>query len=338
MSEKTVEKPAGKLILFNHSRNPYHLGKNADGSQRIFAVGESIECIDQAEYDMLKNYKGVGTTQQVAPSLQAHVSKLESEKAALTDEVEALRKQLEKFKAQFNREFSYGPSLAQVQDNDIQRAINETSIAFNPGLWDGTTPLGSTTELNIVYLYVSAHFLALNVQGAGGLSSVNRGRGVKSAGGGTIQSKSVGSVSVTYVIPEDIQNSPILGQFMRTDFGQKYLTLLTPRLVGNVGLVSGQSFSPAVFNTVIQPLQITTLTLAGGTHSIAYSQTLKATGGIGQYTWSKVSGTFPTGLTLAALTGIISGTPSVIGTYYFEMLVTDVMGNTAAMNYQVVIA
>ncbi len=242
------------------------------------------------------------------------------------------------FKAQFTREFVYGASLDKVQDNDIQRAINEASIAFNPGLWDGATPLGSTTELNIVYLYLSAHFMTLNIQGAGGLSSVNRGRGVKSAGGGTIQSKSVGSVSVTYVIPEDIQNSPILGQFMRTDFGQKYLTLLTPRLVGNVALVSGQAFSPAVFNSVIAPLQINTHSLAGGTHNVSYAATVNATGGIGQYTWTIASGSLPTGLTIAALTGIISGTPTVAGTYYFEVQVMDIMGNTAVMNYQVVIA
>ena len=242
------------------------------------------------------------------------------------------------FKAQFNREFVYGTSLDTVQDADIQRSINEASVTFNPELWDGQTALGSTTELNIVYLYVCAHYMVLNIQGAGGLSSVNKGRGVKSSGGGTIQTKSIGSVSLTYVIPEDIQNSPLLGQFMRTDFGQKYLCLLWPRLVGNVALVSGQSYSPAVFNTVIAPLQITTTTIAGGTHNVAYSQTIQATGGVGQYTWTKQSGTLPTGLSLGALTGIVSGTPTVAGTYYFEVLVTDVMGSTAFMNYQVIIA
>ncbi len=242
------------------------------------------------------------------------------------------------FKSQFNREFAYGTSLANVQDNDIQRAINEASIAFNPGLWDGTTPLGQTTELNIAYLYLAAHYMTLNIQGAGGLSSVNFGRGVKSTGGGTIQTKSVGSVSIAYAIPEDVSKSPILGQYMRTDFGQKYLTLIAPRLVGNVGIVSGQSFSPAVFNTVIAPLQITTLSVAGGTHSVPYAATIVGTGGVGEYSWTIASGSLPTGLTLAIKTGVISGTPSVAGTYYFRVLCTDIMANTAEMNYQVVIA
>lgn len=245
---------------------------------------------------------------------------------------------VDNFKAQFNREFVYGTSLATVQDVDIQRAINETSISFNPGLWDGVTPLGTTTELNIAYLYLAAHYMTLNIQGAGGLSSINRGRGVKSSGGGTIQSKSVGPLSITYAIPEDVAKSPILGQYMRTDFGQKYLALLAPRLVGNVAVVSGVSFSPAVFNTVVAPLQITTTSIPGGTHSVAYSTTLHATGGVGQYTWTKPSGTLPTGLTLGINSGVLSGTPSVAGTYYFEVLVTDIMGNTSTMNYQVVIA
>lgn len=100
MSDKakdTAEKPAVKLILFNHGKNPFYLGKNADGSKRIFKMGESIECKDQKEYDMLRGYKGVGTAKQVAPSLQAHVSNLESQVAAKNDEIELLKTQLEKF-------------------------------------------------------------------------------------------------------------------------------------------------------------------------------------------------------------------------------------------------
>ncbi len=243
------------------------------------------------------------------------------------------------FKAQFNREFAYGTSLAAVQDNDIQRAINETSVSFNPGLWDGVTMLGSTTEQNIAYLYLAAHYMTLNIQGAGGLSSVNRGRGLKSSGGGTIQTKSVGSVSVTYVIPEDVQNSPILGQYMRTDFGQKYLALIAPRLVGNVGIVSGASFSPAAFNTIVPQLSITTTSMPNGVHLIPYPRTpILATGGFGQYTWTVSSGSLPTSLTLASGTGIVSGTPSLAGTYNFTILVTDILGNTSKMIYQVVIA
>ncbi len=99
MAEKSQDKSAEKLVLFNHGRNPFDLGKNPDGSRRMFNVGESMECIDKAEYDRLKAYKGVGTTQQIAPSLQAHVLQLEAEKAALKEEVESLRERAEKLDA-----------------------------------------------------------------------------------------------------------------------------------------------------------------------------------------------------------------------------------------------
>ncbi len=145
-------------------------------------------------------------------------------------------------------------------------------------------------------------------------------------------------MSVAYAIPEDVAKSPILGQYMRTDFGQKYLALLAPRLVGNVAIVSGQSFNPAAFNSVIAPLQITTLSLPGGTHAVSYAATMAATGGVGQYAWTKTSGTLPPGLALNATLGTLTGTPTLAGTYYFQVTVTDIMGNTAEMNYQVIIA
>ncbi len=97
MAEKT-EKSVEKLILFNHSRNPYNLGKNEDGSVRWFKVGESIECKDKAEYDMLRNYKGVSTTKQVSPNLAAHVQSLNDQIAELKEKNAALEKQNEKFK------------------------------------------------------------------------------------------------------------------------------------------------------------------------------------------------------------------------------------------------
>lgn len=50
---------------------------------------------------------------------------------------------------------------------------------------------------------------------------------------------------------------------------------------------------------------------------------LLATGGSKPYTWSIVGGALPTGLTLNAAGGTISGTPSAAGTYNFMLRVTD---------------
>jgi Putative Ig domain/Protein of unknown function (DUF4054) len=247
------------------------------------------------------------------------------------------------FKAQFpsTRVFLYGTGPGTVMDSDIQNALNIAYIDFNPGLWDTKTPIGNTTEGALALNYLAAHFLVVNVQGDGGLTSVPRGRAIKNQGSGIIESKSIGSVSVSMAILNLARESPILGPLLETSFGKIYLKLLYPRLVGNVAVVGGGGFGyvgPILGLMNIAPLQITTLSLAGGTHNVAYAGVVNANGGVGQYTWTIASGSLPTGLTLAPLTGIISGTPTVAGTYYFEVRCLDIMGNTAAQNYQVVIA
>ncbi len=79
----------------------------------------------------------------------------------------------------------------------------------------------------------------------------------------------------------------------------------------------------ALTNQPPPPLTITTASLPGGQVNLAYSQTLAATGGLTPYSWSVSTGALPAGLTLNAATGVISGTPSAIGTSNFTVKVTD---------------
>jgi mono/diheme cytochrome c family protein len=69
-------------------------------------------------------------------------------------------------------------------------------------------------------------------------------------------------------------------------------------------------------------LAISTASLASATVGTAYSQTLAASGGRTPYTWSRYSGTLPTGLTIST-SGLISGTPSATGTFSFTVRVRD---------------
>ena len=137
------------------------------------------------------------------------------------------------FKDQFDRDFIYGDGKDSVRDIDIQRGLNEADSIFNPDIWV------SAAEQKIAYLYASAHFMVMNIQMAGGLSAKPKGLGVRNRGGGIIAGKSVGQVSVTNGMPDSIVNDPILNQFMRTDYGLRYLAILTPRLVGNIAVVTG---------------------------------------------------------------------------------------------------
>lgn len=146
------------------------------------------------------------------------------------------------FESFFSRDFIYGVGLETVRPIDIQNALNMASSIYNPRLFS-TTPIGVppnlTSEALIAYLQCSAHFLVTAIQGVGGLNK--KGGGTNSQGEGIVSSKNVGGVSVSFTWPQFITNSPALFQFTKTIYGQNYLQMLIPRLVGNVGVVAGET-------------------------------------------------------------------------------------------------
>jgi hypothetical protein len=79
------------------------------------------------------------------------------------------------------------------------------------------------------------------------------------------------------------------------------------------------------------PLVITTTSLPAARRNRNYSATLRASGGVTPYTWSIVSGTLPSGLTLNASSGVISGRPTTRGTWVFTVRVSDSQQPTAAV-------
>jgi len=89
--------------------------------------------------------------------------------------------------------------------------------------------------------------------------------------------------------------------------------------------------------TIYAPLAVSTASLPNGTAGTTYSQTLAATGGLTPYTWSISSGTLPAGLSLAASTGVISGTPTTAGTSSFTVRVQDAAATTATKTFSLTI-
>jgi hypothetical protein len=67
----------------------------------------------------------------------------------------------------------------------------------------------------------------------------------------------------------------------------------------------------------------TSSTLADGTYGTPYSATLSASGGTPPYSWSVISGSLPTGLSLDPGSGTISGTPTAAGSSTFTVQITD---------------
>ena len=84
------------------------------------------------------------------------------------------------------------------------------------------------------------------------------------------------------------------------------------------------------------PPTITTTSLPNGTRSTNYSAALAATGTT-PITWSIISGSLPTGLTLNESSGIISGTPSAVGTFTFTVRASNRINPDATRAFTIVI-
>lgn len=87
----------------------------------------------------------------------------------------------------------------------------------------------------------------------------------------------------------------------------------------------GCTGSVAVTLTVVCPtIAISPGTLGNGIAGVAYpSVTLTQTGGVGAVTWAVTTGALPAGMALAPGTGVLSGTPTVTGTFNFTVTATD---------------
>jgi hypothetical protein len=119
------------------------------------------------------------------------------------------------------------------------------------------------------------------------------------------------------------------------------LTTSTGLISGTPSVVASQTFTVQVASgdgqtatqqltiDVYDVLAVTTASLSPGVTGTAYSETLVATGGDGAYTWSVTIGSLPTGLSLTTSTGLISGTPSVVGSQTFTVQVATGDGQTA---------
>lgn len=86
-----------------------------------------------------------------------------------------------------------------------------------------------------------------------------------------------------------------------------------------------------------QVLSIVTRELPRGKKGESYITQFFATNGKQPYSWTLVSGSLPTGLSLN-LAGVLSGTPTVAGTFTFGVRVTDSTGTTATVTFGLLIS
>jgi len=137
------------------------------------------------------------------------------------------------FKERFARDFRFGSGSDKVMDSDIANASLDASALYNPALF-------STADGKVAFLYAMAHFVVSNVGAAGGLQAKPEGLGIQNQADGIYTGKGVSGVSVNFLEPPDIvKNNPSLYQFWKTDYGQRYLGMLVPKLRGAVGCILG---------------------------------------------------------------------------------------------------
>ena len=136
------------------------------------------------------------------------------------------------FKEWFYRDFPYSSDesgesgeLDGVTDQDILKAFAEASMNFNPSLFP------TIQDQKLGFLYLAAHYLVIDIQ--------NSSQGLNGRYEGIMSNKSVGSVSVGYTIPDWVMGSPIYSLLSQSKYGMKYLSLIIPQLIGNIGVVKG---------------------------------------------------------------------------------------------------
>jgi hypothetical protein len=104
----------------------------------------------------------------------------------------------------------------------------------------------------------------------------------------------------------------------------------------------GDSGSKPLTLTVNAPLALNAANLPAGNQNLPYPQTqLVASNGVPPYsnwTWVPVPGTpLPPGLSLNMVSGIITGTPTIPGTFSFVVTVSDSLGATASQTYSITV-
>lgn len=146
------------------------------------------------------------------------------------------------FKAFFSRDFPYAP-LVQDPDNpgeflpqdpslgitdaDITRAMFEGQVTINLEL----APDQDTYTM--WYLYAAAHFLVTDIRASS--------QGLEGSFQWTTASKSVGSVSESFAIPQMIIDNPGLNMWTKTPYGAKLIHMMLPYFVANIFPVCGMT-------------------------------------------------------------------------------------------------
>ena len=128
-------------------------------------------------------------------------------------------------------------------------------------------------------------------------------------------------------LPTGLSLNPTTGAITGTPTAAGPFTF-TAQVVDSRGTAAGTTTASCTIVISPPPIMLACPT-ATGQVGVPYSSMLVATGGVSPYTFSIISGTLPSGLTLNPSTGAITGTPTTAGTFNFTAQVVDSTGKAA---------
>ncbi len=132
------------------------------------------------------------------------------------------------FKVYFTRDFPYGTDQeTSVLDTDIAKAFGQTNMGLNPALFS------NQAAYTIGYLLLSAHWLVIDLRASS--------QGINGQFSFLESSKSAGSVSQSFAIPQRVLDDPYMAMLAKTNYGAKYLQLLLPQLAGQMFIAYGST-------------------------------------------------------------------------------------------------
>lgn len=132
------------------------------------------------------------------------------------------------FKAYFTRDFPYGTDPAtSVLDSDIAKGQQLANINFNPCFF------ADQGSYSVGYNLLSAHYMVLDLRASS--------QGINGQGNWLESSKSVGSVSQAFSIPQRILDNPEFAMLTKTNYGMLFLQLILPQLCGQVFIAYGST-------------------------------------------------------------------------------------------------
>jgi hypothetical protein len=127
-------------------------------------------------------------------------------------------------------------------------------------------------------------------------------------------------------VTNHLNNGQLASMLTSTDLAQPgtlQISIAMNSLDSSQSTSIAQSRNSISFVVTPAALRILTTSVPAAVVKVPYSVALSAQGGVAPYTWKVAAGTLPSGLSLAASSGVISGIPMEAGQFSFSVQVTD---------------